>query len=66
MKIKSISFNFENILLIFWVGCLFSINSKISDLYVDNKNFFSTTIVFIRVIIPILIFAILIFFFQIL
>ena len=65
MKIKSISFNFENILLIFWVGCLFSINSKISDLYVDNKNFFSTTIVFIRVIIPILIFAILIFFFQI-
>ena len=52
-------------MLIFWVGCLFSINSKISDLYVDNKNFFSTTIVFIRVIIPILIFAILIFFFQI-
>ena len=65
MKIKSILFNFENVLLIFWVGCLFSINSKISDLYVDNKNFFSTIIMFIRVIIPILVFAILIFFFQI-
>lgn len=65
MKIKSILFNFENILLIFWVGCLLSINSKISDLYVDNKNYFNTTIVFLRIAIPVLVFSILIFFLKI-
>ena len=65
MKIKSILFNFENILLIFWVGCLLSINSKISDLYVDNKNYLNTTIVFLRIAIPVLVFSILIFFLKI-
>ena len=65
MKIKSNLFKFENILLIFWAGCLFSINSKITDLYLDNKNFFGTGIVFIRILIPILVFTILIFFLKI-
>jgi hypothetical protein len=65
MKIKSILFNFENILLIFWVGCLLSINSKISDLYVENKNYLNTAIVFLRIVIPVLVFSILIFFLKI-
>ena len=62
MKIRSILFNFENILLIFWVGCLLSINSKISDLYLDNKNLLNTAIIFLRIVIPVLVFLILIFF----
>lgn len=65
MKIKSILFNFENILLIFWVGCLLSINSKISDLYIENKNYLNTAIVFLRIVIPVLVFSILIFFLKI-
>jgi hypothetical protein len=65
MKIKSIIFNFENILLIFWIGCLLSINSKISDVYVENKNYLNTVIVFLRIIFPVLVFLILIFFLKI-
>ena len=65
MKIRSILFNFENILLIFWVGCLLSINSKISDLYLDNKNLLNTAIIFLRIVIPVLVFLILIFFLKI-
>jgi hypothetical protein len=65
MKIKSILFNFENILLIFWIGCLLSINSKISDIYIENTNYLNTTIVFLRIIIPVLVFLILIFFLKI-
>ena len=61
MKIKSILFSFENVLLIFWVGCLFSINSKISDLFIENKNYLNTAIVFLRIVIPVLVFLILIF-----
>jgi hypothetical protein len=65
MKIKSILFSFENILLIFWVGCLLSINSKISDLFIENKNYLNTAIVFLRIVIPVLVFLILIFFLKI-
>jgi hypothetical protein len=65
MKIKSILFNFENILLIFWIGCLLSINSKISDLYVENTSYLNTAIVFLRIIFPVLAFLILIFFLKI-
>ena len=65
MKTKSILFNFENILLIFWIGCLLSINSKISDIYIENTNYLNTTIVFLRIIIPVLVFLILIFFLKI-
>jgi hypothetical protein len=65
MKIKSILFNFENILLIFWCGCLLSINSKVSDLYLENKNLLTTTIVALRVIIPVLVFLFLVFFLKI-
>jgi len=65
MKTKSILFNFENILLILWVGCLFSINSKISDLSQVEKNFLYTSIIFLRIAIPVLVFSILIFFFKI-
>jgi hypothetical protein len=65
MKTKSILFNFENILLIFWIGCLLSINSKISDLYQDNNGLLIIIIVFLRIIIPILIFLFLIFFFRV-
>lgn len=65
MKIKSILFNFENILLIFWIGCLLSINSKISDIYIENNNYLNTAIVFLRIIFPVLVFLILIFFLKI-
>ena len=65
MKIKSILFNFENFLLIFWVGFLLSINSKISDLYSSNINYLHIIIIFLRVIIPVLVFSILIFFLKI-
>jgi hypothetical protein len=65
MKIKSILFNFENILLIFWFGCLLSINSKISDLYLENKNFLYISIIALRIIIPVFVFLVLIFFLKI-
>jgi hypothetical protein len=65
MKIKSILFNFENILLIFWVGCLFSINSKIFDLFLESQNFLKISIIFLRIVIPVLVFSFLIFFFKI-
>jgi hypothetical protein len=65
MKIKSILFNFENILLIFWIGCLLSINSKISDIYVEKTYYLNTAIVFLRIIFPVLVFLILIFFLKI-
>ena len=65
MKTKSILFNFENILLIFWIGCLLSINSKISDIYVEKTYYLNTAIVFLRIIFPVLVFLILIFFLKI-
>jgi hypothetical protein len=65
MKIKSILFNFENILLIFWCGCLLSINSKIGDLYLENKNLLNMSIIALRIIIPVLVFIFLIFFLKI-
>ena len=65
MKIKSILFNFENILLIFWFGCLLSINSKISDLYLENKNFLAISIIVLRITIPVVVFLFLIIFLKI-
>lgn len=65
MKIKSILFNFENILLFFWIGCLFSINSKISDIFYEKNNSLNIIIIFLRIIIPIITFLILIFFLRI-
>ena len=65
MKIRSTLFNFENILLIFWVGFLLSINSKISDLYSNNINYLHIIIIFLRILTPVLLFSILIFFLKI-
>lgn len=65
MKIRSTLFNFENILLIFWVGFLLSINSKISDLYSNNINYLHIIIIFLRILTPVLLFSILIFFIKI-
>jgi hypothetical protein len=65
MKIKSILFNFENILLVFWFGLLLSINSKISDIYSSNINYLQIIIIFLRIITPVLVFLILIFFLKI-
>ena len=65
MKIKSILFNFESILIIFWISCLFSINSKISDIYNENNSLLNFTIIFLRIINPIIVFFVLIFFLKI-
>jgi O-antigen ligase len=58
-------FKFENILLVFWIGCLLSINSKISDLYITDQNPLAVFLISIRIAIPVLVFLILIFFLKI-
>jgi|LakMenE18May11ns_1017448.scaffolds.fasta_scaffold9953094_4 hypothetical protein len=58
-------FKFEHILCVFWIGCLLSVNSKISDLYIADQNPLAIFLIFIRIAIPILVFLILIFFFKI-
>ena len=64
-KKKIYLFKSENILLVFWIGCLLSINSKISDLYIVDQNLLAIFLISIRIIIPILVFLILIFFLKI-
>ena len=58
-------FKFEHILCVFWIGCLLSVNSKISDLYIADQNPLAIFLIFIRIAIPILVFLILIFFLKI-
>jgi hypothetical protein len=64
-KKKIYLFKSENILLVFWIGCLLSINSKISDLYIADQNLLAIFLISIRIVIPILVFLILIFFLKI-
>ena len=62
---KTYLLKFEHILCVFWIGCLLSVNSKISDLYIADQNPLAIFLIFIRIAIPTLVFLILIFFLKI-
>jgi len=58
MKIKLNNTDYENILLVFWIGCLFSINSSIVNDGLEVINFYYF-LNYLRAYWPIIIFFIL-------
>lgn len=61
---KTYLFKFEHILFVFWIGCLLSVNSKISDLNIPDQNPLEIFLISIRIIFPVLVFLILFFFLK--